>query len=341
MSIPITQMLTVGLLPSPLKVAFYRLKGARIGKRVKIGLFSIIRAKSIEIGDDASIGPLSFVTLKESFSLGKRAQIKSMVAIDTGSMSVGEDSVIMEQVIIGGMLTPRSRLDIGKRVKVFPHAFLNPTQEILIEDDVGVGGGSYIFTHGSWQNVLDGFTASFGPVTIKRNAWLPWRVFVTSGVTIGEDAIIGPHSVIRESIPDGGVASGVPAKPIDMQRRHIRKLTPRHKFKLLGDIITEFAEYETWLGRPARVTSADQHKIVMSHPGGNVVLLTQADAAQTDCAVQVSLEGIAPDIRLALGRAGVAWLDISAKEALLSRTGLPLEFRTYLSRYGIRFDLIE
>jgi acetyltransferase-like isoleucine patch superfamily enzyme len=339
-SIPIGLMLTIGLLPSPLKVAYYRLRGARIGRRVRIGPLSVIRARSIVIGDDASIGFATFVSLREDLELGKRSQIKSMVAIDTGSLVLGEDSIIMEQVLVGGILTPRSHLRIGKRVKVFPFSFLNPTREITIEDDVGVGGASYIFTHGSWQNVLDGFSANFAPVTIKRNAWLAWRVFVSAGVTIGEDAIVTPHSVVRESVPDGGLATGVPAKPVDLQWRHVRKLTAAHKLKLLADILVEFAEHESWSGRKTVILSRDGSGIMLSHPEGGILVTAIWDDSQHEVCTVISMARIPPEERDKLVRRNVGWFDIESKQASLARSGVNADVRAFLSRYGIRFDLI-
>lgn len=145
MAIPMIKMAVIGILPSRLKVAFYRLRGARIGKGVKIGLFSVLLADDIEIGDGAKIGALSFVRCRK-LRLGNRSKIGSMVAIDTGEVKLGHDSVIMEQVVIGGMQTPRSRIDIGARVKIFPYCFLNPTEPIVIEDEVGGRGGQTIFS---------------------------------------------------------------------------------------------------------------------------------------------------------------------------------------------------
>ena len=56
MGIPVVQMLVVGLLPSFLKVAYYRARGARIGARAKIAPFAVLIADDIEIGDDCRIG---------------------------------------------------------------------------------------------------------------------------------------------------------------------------------------------------------------------------------------------------------------------------------------------
>jgi len=207
MGIPAVSMLLMGILPSALKVAIYRARGARIGKNVRIGPLSIVIADDLVIGDDVRIGMLSFVRAR-SVRIGNRAAIGSAVAIDTGKFELGHDSNIMEQVVVGGMRTPRSMLRIGSRVKIFPFCFINPTEPILIEDDVGVGGATYIFTHGSWQSILEGFPIAFGPVTIRRGVWLPWRVFILPNVEIGEYATLGAGALVSRSIAARTLAVG-------------------------------------------------------------------------------------------------------------------------------------
>ena len=342
MAIPILKMVTIGLLPSPLKVAWYRLRGARIGKRVSIGALSVIDARSIDIGDDTRIGLLSFISLKGALRLGKRVNIRSMVAVETGSLSMDDDSILMEQVIIAGMLTPRSEISIGKRVKVFAHAFLNPTEPIVIEDDVGIGGAAYIFTHGSWQNVLDGFHATFAPVRIKKGAWLSWRVFVQPGVTIGEHAIIGPAAVVTQSVPDLGVASGVPAEIRDMKGRHVRKLSAAQREKLVCNILLEYAEYQSWLGEDCRVVSANKTALEIEHSGRRIVLAQLLDyAAPTPKSIVVSLEPLDAAARLRLSSVGSVWFDLAGKESVNDRSEVVTELRNYFSRYGIRFELLD
>ena len=341
--IPVFKMITVGLLPSPLKVVWYRFRGARIGKRVSIGLLSIIDAETVEIGDDTRIGLLCFLTLKKALKLGKRIRIQSMVAVETGSLSVGDDSTIMEQVVIGGMLTPRSEISIGKRVKIFPNSFLNPTEPITIEDDVGIGGGSYIFTHGSWQNVLDGFPAAFAPVHIKRGAWLPWRVFVQPGVTIGERAIVGPSAVVAQSVPDLGVASGAPAEIRDMKGRHLRRMTLAHKEKMVAGIVDDYIAFQQYLGEKCQALTPESAMARTFNHNGKLVSFFAGSSlpAHINADILVSLQTISEERKSDLRKSGKSWFDLERKEALLDRRHAGAELKNYLSRYGIRFDLVE
>ena len=50
------------------------------------------------------------------------------------------------------------------------------------------------------------------PVKIGNRVWLGEGVIVMPGVTIGDGAIIGAHSVVNKSIPSNCIAVGAPAK---------------------------------------------------------------------------------------------------------------------------------
>ncbi len=339
MSIPIGRMITVGLLPSPLKRAYYRMKGARIGKRVKFGLLSVITAREIEIGDDTRIGPLSFITVRK-LSLGKRVRIHSMVAVDTNKLIVGDDSAIMEQVVVGGMLTPRSKLVIGKRVKVFPYSFLNPTEPITIDDDAGIGGANYIFTHGSWQSQLDGFPVSFGPVHIQRGVWFPWRVFVMPNVTVGEYATIGAGSIITKDIPPRSLAAGSPAKVLRTGPEYIKELTEDQKHTRVQEILKEFAEFQAFkTGRPVRHEDLTDGLVI--YDDGAAVRYARNMSGIPEQPFAVYLGPLSVDQQRMLDGGDKAWFDILGRTARLSRRSGWQEVRDFFSRYGIRFNVID
>jgi maltose O-acetyltransferase len=59
-----------------------------------------------------------------------------------------------------------------------------------------------------------------GPITIGDHVWLPRRIIVMAGVTIGDCAVIGSGSVVTTSVPPYGVAVGVPAKVV-RERAHV------------------------------------------------------------------------------------------------------------------------
>jgi acetyltransferase-like isoleucine patch superfamily enzyme len=344
MGIPIFQMALIGLLPSPLKVAFYRMRGAKIGKRVRIAPLAVIIAEEIEIGDDCNIGMLTFIKVRK-LRLGNRVKIGMLVAIDTESVSIGHDSVVMEQTVVGGMLTPRSSLSIGCRVKIFPYCFINPTEPIIIEDDVGVGGGTYLFTHGSWQSVLDGFPIAFGPIHLKRGVWLPWRVFILPNVEIGEYATIGAGAVINKSIPPRSLAAGIPAKVLSEDGRHLNMLTSEQKWTQVVSIIEEFCEFQNYQGHRSETVKKDSdvfslRVMTSKNHWTNLVICREINTSDS-YEVVVSLSAISTEVASTYVTNRVTWFDLTSKTSNMGPHSLAEDVRNYFSRYGIRFSVVS
>lgn len=341
MPIPIFKMATIGVLPSPLKVFYYKLTGAKIGKRVSIGFLSIINSKNIEIGDDTKIGHFTFITCNKLY-LGKRVRINMMVAIETGDVHIDNDSTIMEQVVVGGMLTPKSRLFIGKRVKIFPYSFLNPTEEIIIEDDVGIGGANYIFTHGSWQSILDGFPVSFGPVIIKKGVWFPWRVFVMPNVTVGEYATIGAGSVITKNIPEKSLAAGSPAKVIKQGNEYIKQYSYEEKLNIVKKILSEFVEFLQFKYQDKssliNLKEVDNKIIITTWDLRKITFLEKIESLDNSDAYIV-FDPISENVLNKLKNTNIIWFDITGKRTFYQRNNLWIEIKDFFSRYGIRFEI--
>jgi len=337
--IPYIGLALIGCLPSPLKRAYYRFKGATIGKNVSLGLFSLIQSPNITIEDGAKIAPFTFIRTRIRCRIGARSAIHAFTAIDTGVFEMGQDSSILEQVVIGGMLTPSSSLIIGSRVKIFTYSFINPTEPITIEDDVCIGGGTYIFAHSSWQSMLDGFPGSFGPVTIKRGAWLAWRVFVMPNVTIGEYATIGASSVVTRNIPAHTLALGSPAKPVKTGIEYISSFSESEQHALLLKWLREFAEYLTYIGQTAKYTLHDNDsKAQLATAEGVIIYCRQlTENTTTKANIIISFAAISETQRGIYHRSGCDWFDIATRECTFSTSTLWEELRNFLSRYGVRF----
>jgi len=238
--IPFKAVVTVGILPSFLKKALYRWKGYQIGKNVSIGMGSVIIGKNVKIEDHVKIGLLTIIRADEIL-IERYAAIGTFSVIDTGKLRIGEDARINEQVVIGGMKTPHSALDMGKRTIIMEYSFINTTMPITIGDDTGIGGHCLLFTHGSWLNQLEGFPVSFAPITIGKNVWLPWRVFIMPGVTIGDKVVIGANSMINKSVASNCLVAGSPAKVI--KENFPEPLTGEQKHKIFKEQFDQFLEH--------------------------------------------------------------------------------------------------
>ena len=210
---PIRAIILHGWLPSFLKCLLYRLRGYRIGRRVKITFGSVICARRVEIGDDVKIGFLSFVR-GDTVRLGNRVQIGSMCFLDTPNLEIGDDSKLNEQVYVGGLQFPDSRLTIGRNSQIMQMTFINPAKSITIGDDTGIGGDSLIFGHTSWLSRFEGYPVDFRPIEIGNSVSIAWRVFVGAGARIGDGAVVGANSFVNHAIPPRCLATGSPARVV-------------------------------------------------------------------------------------------------------------------------------
>lgn len=61
---------------------------------------------------------------------------------------------------------------------------------------------------------IKGHPRTKGPVIIGNDVWMGYRVIITSGVTIGDGAVIGAGSVVTKDVEPYTVVAGNPAKPI-------------------------------------------------------------------------------------------------------------------------------
>ena len=238
--IPISHMLTIGILPNFLKKWIYRFKGYIIGKGVSIGIGSIIIGEEVNINEHTKIGIFTVVRAK-NISIGKLVKIGSLTFIDTEKLVIEDDARINEQVIIGGIKNCDSCLKLGKRTIIMEYSFINPTKPIIIGDDTGIGGHCLLFTHGSWLSQLDGYPVTFKPIEIGKNVWLPWRVFIMPGVTIGDNVVIGADSLVRNSLPSNCLAAGSPAKII--RRDYPPALSNEKRSRVLSNIFSDFIKY--------------------------------------------------------------------------------------------------
>lgn len=334
--IPVFQIATIGILPSFLKIFIYRLKGYKIAKNVKLGIGCVVIGKDVEIGKNSSIGFFTIVRANK-IKIGRFVKIGALSAIDTELFSIDDDARINEQVYIGGMKTPESALIMGKRTIIMQASYINPTKPIIIGDDSGIGGHCLMFTHGSWNSVLDGYPVKFAPITIGKKVWLPWRVFVMPGINIGDGSVIGADSLITKDVPANSLAAGSPAKIV--KSNFPDALTENQSLQIVNDIFIEFIAYlkhhqfnvsqnTTTTGFDLKITNSKLQSFIKFEN-------SYTQSSQTNDAVLVLFKGELP-------------LNTNYKMAICFETKQRIgtskigeEFVTFLSRYGVRFNRLD
>ena len=109
---------------------------------------------------------------------------------------------------------------IGENCHISPYVLIDllHPELIKIEDNVTISSNSMIFAHvnPSANKFLKnhGYPRTIKPVLIKKGAVVSVGCIIISGVTIGENSIVGAGSVVTQDIPDYCVAVGNPARVV-------------------------------------------------------------------------------------------------------------------------------
>ncbi len=334
--IPWRHLALFGWLPSPLKILAYRLLlGYRIGRRVRFSFGGIVVGTSVEIGDHVEIGFLAIVQGR-TIRIGRYSSVGTMSYLSCETIEMGEDAKIREQVYVGGPQLPESRFALGSRTIILQLTSINPTKPVIIGDDTGIGGHCLIFTHGVWLSALDGYPVTYEAVTLGKSVWLPWRVFVMPGSTIGDGTVIGANSLVSGPIPANSLAVGSPAKVIRSAPDFPARLSDSERAALVETIMTEFDRYVRYNG-----VSVDEQGPFRAYRFGRkawrLLRLRGGASVSPDRADTVLAEFALPAETLAgFRKRGVYWLDLGGRTR--SREGSPLteELALYLGRYGVR-----
>ena len=105
------------------------------------------------------------------------------------------------------MVQNKTSFSLGYKTDIGAFTYINALEGVTIEDFVQVGSHCSIYS----VSTID---SKKGKVILKKNSKLGSHSTILPGVTIGENSIIGAHSLVNKDIPSNVIAVGVPAKVI-------------------------------------------------------------------------------------------------------------------------------
>ena len=242
-----------------------------------------------------------------------------------------------EQVTVGGVKTPDSKLILGDRCLINQSAFLNTTMSIIIGNDTAIGGRSLLFTHSSWLSQMDGFPVKFGPIIIGNKVWISWQSFITANIKIGDNCIVQPNTVLTKNLPPNSTFT-------NFQNRIIpnflyEPLSLQKKIHLVKQIMLDFIKYLEYQG--IQVESKDAKCLCMIDDINYRIIV------QEDSEVEI-LKNYSNIIVLFKGLNSIKGkkrnvdmiLSLEGNERIGSNL-LGEELVKFLSRYGIRFNRLD
>lgn len=163
-----------------------------------------------------------FYKIGKNCSFGENLVLRHEECIEIGDNFIGGQYLTMEawKEYQGVKYSPH--ISIGDDVLFTNFVQISCVDKIIIGNNVLLGNAVYISdnNHGEFNKEnLDVPPAkrelySKGPVKIGNNVWIGRHVSVLSGVTIGDNCVIGANSVVTKDIPPNSIAVGSPAKVI-------------------------------------------------------------------------------------------------------------------------------
>lgn len=57
-------------------------------------------------------------------------------------------------------------------------------------------------------------TMTLAPIELKRRTWIGASATILPGITVGENSVVAPGSVVTKDVPDNTIVAGNPARVI-------------------------------------------------------------------------------------------------------------------------------
>ena len=136
-------------------------------------------------------------------------------ALREGRLEVGEHTLLEPDVWLTAPGSARIRIGSGTflnlGVMVAAQELVEIGDHCMLANGCFISDASHRFDDPKKPVPWQGFTSK-GPTRLGDNVWCGAHVVITSGVTVGERAVIGANSVVTSDIPAFSIAAGAPAR---------------------------------------------------------------------------------------------------------------------------------
>jgi acetyltransferase-like isoleucine patch superfamily enzyme len=180
------------------KTFFPSLLGA-CGRNVIFGQNVVLRhPHKIRIGDNVVIDDHCLVDAKGTTNRG--------ITIGSG-VFVGRNTILSCK---NGDIDLADGANVGFNCEIFSASRVTIGRDTLLAAYCYVIGGDHDFGDPAAAVLAQGRRSA--GVTVGAGVWLGAGAKILDGVAIGDRAIVGAGAVVREAVPDGAIAVGIPAR---------------------------------------------------------------------------------------------------------------------------------
>lgn len=239
--------LVTAWLPGVLRTPILRACGVALGPGARVGFGAILAGKRVALGRGARILPMTLV-MADEIQLGARARIGPVTMIRVRKLALGPFARIGALTIASGRerFFLRSSLTLGTNARIFPLCWIDCGQNVHVGKDSCLGGGTHVFTHGSFLSYLEGYPVNSGNVHVGDNVYVAWRCVLLPGTRLDGDAVVGAKSLVRGNFPRGVLVAGSPAKIL--RQPYPPALSETERNERLLEVLTRVAEVLEGMG---------------------------------------------------------------------------------------------
>jgi len=115
---------------------------------------------------------------------------------------------LTEKIIARLNFSLNAGFEANHNADVKPGLFIHHPQGIIIGGNTKIGSNCHLF-----KNILFGVKNGSYPV-IKDNVIIYANAVILGGITIHDNAVIAPNSVVLHDVEDSAIVGGIPAEPI-------------------------------------------------------------------------------------------------------------------------------
>jgi acetyltransferase-like isoleucine patch superfamily enzyme len=171
------------------------------GRGVVFGQNVVLRhPHKIRIGDN--------VVIDDNCLIDAKGESNDGITIGSG-VFVGRNSILSCK---NGDLVLEDGANVGFNCEIFSASRVTIGANTLLAAYCYVIGGDHDFSDPSADILAQGRRSA--GVSIGRGAWLGAGAKILDGVMLGDGAIIGAGAVVREAVPAGAIAVGIPARVV-------------------------------------------------------------------------------------------------------------------------------